>query len=57
MKSILILGVLLSGTALSASADTKTAPSTYVLEVSSNLDCAQLEIEMVSRDQKTTAEL
>ena len=57
MKSILILGVLLSGTAFSANADTKIAPSTYVLEVSSNLDCAQLEIEMVSRDQKTTAEL
>ena len=57
MKSIFVLGVLLSSTVYSAAADTKIAPSTYVLEVSSNLDCAQLEIEMVSSDRKTSAEL
>lgn len=57
MKSILILGVILSSISFSAIADTKIAPSTYFLEVSSNLDCAQLEIEMVSSDQNTSAEL
>ena len=57
MRSIFVLGVLLSSTVYSAAADTKIAPSTYVLEVSSNLDCAQLEIEMVSSDRKTSAEL
>lgn len=57
MKSIFVLGVLLSSTVYSAAAGTKIAPSTYFLEVSSNLDCAQLEIEMVSSDQNTSAEL
>ena len=57
MKSDIILVILLCGIAFSASADTKIAPSTYILEVSSNLDCAQLEIKMGSRDQKTSAEL
>ena len=57
MKSILILGVILSGPIFSAAADTSFAPSTYVLEVSSNLECARLEIEMVARDQKASAEL
>ncbi|MEL6693060.1 MAG: hypothetical protein AAFQ12_08490 [Pseudomonadota bacterium] len=57
MKSILILGVILSGASFSASADTKVAPSTYVLEVSSNLECAQLEIELVSNEQDAPTEL
>ena len=57
MKSILILSVILGGACFSASADTKIAPSTYVLEVSSNLDCAQLEIDLVSSDQKASSQL
>lgn len=57
MKAIAVLGLIIGSTGFSASADTKIPPSTYVLEVSSNLECAQLEIEMISRDQQTSAEL
>lgn len=57
MKSILILSVILGGASFSASADTKIAPSTYVLEVTSNLDCAQLEIDLVSSDKKAASQL
>ena len=57
MKAVAILGLIISSTGFSAFADTKMAPSTYVLEVSSNLECAQLEIEMIARDQQASAEL
>lgn len=57
MKSILILGLLSSSVAFTAVADTKIATSTYVLEVASNLDCAQLQIEMISTDAKNSATL
>lgn len=57
MKSILLLGVILSGASFSASADTNPAPSTYVLEVSSNLECSTLEIELISSEQSASTDL
>jgi len=50
MNRLLLLTLLSAAANAVSAADTQSLPSTYILQVSSNLECQSLEIELLPKD-------